>query len=136
MSFADYAGTPFAPWLLPIIPVGARLSQRSEIEDDNVGKIPGQFYPHAGVWSGFGGWTRFDGAEKALPAWDSWYPDDHQTIGLNSRLFPGIDADVNASYQAFVVQLIAFRVFGETIVRGREGSPRQLLMYRLHQPGL
>jgi hypothetical protein len=127
MQFTNYAGTPLAPWLLPIIPCDATLTAGSKIAEDNLGKIPGLKYPNG--WSGFPGWTATKINEKAFPAWDSWYPKDECTIGMQSRLFPGIDADVNDAWQANIVRDVAFEVFGETIVHSRsQGSPRQLLM--------
>jgi hypothetical protein len=132
MSFTNYAGTPFAPWLLPIIPCDATLTGGSKITPENLGKIPGMKYQSG--WSGFAGWTGITVKETVLVIWDSWYPKDECTIGLQGRLFPCIDADVNEAWQAQVIRDVAFQVFGETIVRGRsDGSPRQLLMYRLEQ---
>jgi hypothetical protein len=58
MAFQQYKGTPFETSLLPIIPKDARLSPNSGILPDNIGKIPGLYYPHAGVWSGFAGWSK------------------------------------------------------------------------------
>ena len=136
MSFMDYKGTPFARWLLPIIPRGAQLSENSKIAKENVGKIPGVCYPQRGmVWSGYGGWTSHAVSEKILTIYDGWYPKDTWTIGLQSRNFPGLDADVNESWQADVIRDLAFEHFGRTIVRGRDGSPRQLMMYRIKQEG-
>jgi hypothetical protein len=67
-----------------------------------------------------------------VPAiWDSWYPEGHQTIGLQARLFPGIDLDINTEEQAMIAKNLAFEIFGETVLRGRtDGSPRLLLPYR------
>lgn len=131
-SFQSYRGTPYQRWLLPIIPVGATLSEKSRITPENIGKIPGLRWPSG--WSGFADWSkaRID-KDRVLVAWDAWYPKDHWTIGLQSERFPGIDLDVEERWQAELARDVAFTVLGETIVRGREGSPRELLMYRLAQ---
>lgn len=133
MGFQPYKGTVAEPWILPIIPVGARLSENSKIPPENIGKIPGQFYPHAGVWSGFAGWSKqATNGGRVFHIWDIWYPKDEQTIGLQTGRFPSIDADVNEAWQADIVRQVSYKVFGQTIVRGRgANSPRQLLMYRL-----
>jgi P4 family phage/plasmid primase-like protien len=132
--FQSYKGTPWAPWLLPIIPVGAKLSANSLIAPDNIGKIPGQFYPHQGVWTGFGGWTKISVKDAVLGVWDGWYTKGNQTIGLQTRLWPVIDADVDEGWQAQVVRDVASQVFGVTASRGRsDGAARCLLLYRLDE---
>jgi hypothetical protein len=132
MSFTDYAGTGFAPWLLPIIPIKAPLSDGSKIHDEKLGKIPGRFWPSR-KWTGFADWNALaEVPDGALPKWDSWYYPDDPIIGIRSHRFPGIDLDVKKEWQATVARDLAFDIFGETCVRGRSGnSPRQLLMYRL-----
>jgi hypothetical protein len=91
MSFPSYRGTPFAGSLLPIIPCDATLTEKSKIAPENLGKIPGLKY--ASGWSGFPAWTATKIGEGVFPVWDSWYPKDEQTIGLQSRLFLGVDGD-------------------------------------------
>jgi len=41
MGFEDYKGTPFAKWVLPVIPPGAVLSPYSILTPGHLGKIPG-----------------------------------------------------------------------------------------------
>ena len=139
MSFSDYTGTSFAPWLLPIIPVGSTLSDGSELTEEHLGKIPGQ--RRGDVWSGLANWSKMgsiakvDSQRKLFPIWEGWYkPPQVQTIGIAGRLFPAIDIDVTDPDYADLVQRVAFRVLGETIVRGRSNSGKCLLMYRLDQP--
>ena len=131
MSFQDYRGSPFAEWLLPIIPVGATLTAGSKIAPESIGKIPG--LKEGARWAGFAGWTKVHINEKALAPWDGWYYPAPPTIGLQARNFPGIDLDVNDEGLAGLACSAAFKAFGPTIVRGRPNSPRQLLMYRLDQ---
>ncbi|HEV2186959.1 MAG TPA: hypothetical protein VGR70_07110, partial [Stellaceae bacterium] len=133
MGFQEYKGTPFEPWILPIIPVGAKLTEGSKIPEDKIGKIPGLYYPQSERWSGLARWSKqVTNGGKAFPVWDGWYPKDEQVVGLQTRNFPAIDADVLEAWQADIVRDVAFRILGPTIVRGRgEHSPRQLLLYRL-----
>jgi len=135
MSFQSYCGTAFEPWLLPIIPADAKLSEASTISLDKLGKIPGLYKPGTGDWRGFADWTArplpHNKARQILAIWDNWYPKGHQTIGLKSRHFPGIDLDVNTAEQALIAKNLAFEIVGATVMRGRsDGSPRLLLPYR------
>lgn len=134
-SFQDYRGSVFMPWLLPIIPVGAKLTDGSLITPDKIGKIPGWYHgPQAG-WSGLGGWNGKGAANvKALQLWDSWFAPRPPIIGLRASRFPGFDLDTEEGWQTEIAQDIAFNTCGKTIARARsDGSPRRLLMYRLDQ---
>lgn len=138
MGFQSYTGTHFAPWLLLIIPADATLSEQSTLTVNDLGKIPG-FRTDAGEWFGHVGWTKHrmkDDREhqlKIFAKWDGWYPGGNPTIGINARLFPAVDIDIDNPFGE-IVRDIAFDVFGPTIVRGRPNSKKMLLMYRLHQP--
>lgn len=135
MPFIDYTGTKFGPWLFPIIPRDATLSEGSSITQSNLGKIPG--LKSGGVWAGFARWTevgsiRADKQERLFSIWDAWYQPERPTIGINARLFPAVDIDINSPL-ARLAQDVAFGVFGPTIIRGRPNSEKRLLMYRLDQ---
>ena len=52
MGFTKFAGTDFEKYVIPIIPVGAKLSPKSTLAQDRLGKIPGKRY-------GDEGWGRF-----------------------------------------------------------------------------
>jgi hypothetical protein len=41
-NFVDFRGTRFVPFLLPIIPVGSKLSEGSKPRPEMLGKIPGR----------------------------------------------------------------------------------------------
>ena len=128
-SFQPYRGSVFMPWLLPIIPIGAKLTPLSDIKPENIGKIPGKFEADR-MWRGFAGWNALRPIEEGvLHFWDSWYFPKPPIIGIRAWKFPSIDLDVLLTWQALTGRDIAFKVFGETCVRSRTGSPRQLLMY-------
>jgi hypothetical protein len=97
MSFQSYRDTVFEPWLLPIILARSKLTEGSKISDGKLGKIPGDYNPNTNLWCGRANWTAEQlPAGSHVPAiWDSWYPEGHQTIGLQARLFPGIDLDID-----------------------------------------
>jgi len=139
MPFTNHAGTPFAPGLLPIIPADAELTDGSSIPDKSKGKTPG-FRTPAGKWYGHKDWTKHtlkddrEHQRKIFAKWDVWYPGGKPIIGLNARLFPAIDIDIDNLF-AETARDIAFEVFGPTIVRGRPNSRKILLMYRLDQSG-
>jgi len=139
MSFANFERTLFAPWLLPIIPVGAPLTSGSTVPEKNKGKTPG-FRTNHGEWYGHADWTKHaltgdpKRQHKILGAWDDWYPDGQPIIGINARLFPAVDIDINNPF-AETARDVAFDILGPTIVRGRPNSQKKLLMYRLRQPG-
>src|SRR5580700_788973 len=134
-TFQDYQGSVFMPWLLPIIPVGAKLTDGSLITPDKIGKIPGWYHGPAAGWSGLGGWNGKGAANvKALQLWDSWFAPKPPILGLRAKLFPGFDLDTEEAWQTDIAQDIAFNTCGKTIARARsDGSPRRLLMYRLDQ---
>jgi hypothetical protein len=53
------------------------------------------------------------------------------TVGTLARYLPPVDIDFENPMHACNIEEIAFEVFGPTCVRGREGSNKRLLMYRL-----
>jgi hypothetical protein len=127
MPFTDYAGTPFVPHLLPVIPKGAPIA--SKIEPEKAGKIPGLREP--GGWTGFKGWPSMTTPEGVLPKWDSWYPNGRPIIGLRGAELPGVDMDADHPTAAEIVEEQARRHLGPAPKRGRANSRKYLLMYRL-----
>jgi hypothetical protein len=90
------------------------------------GKVPGTRKDN-GKWVGTTGsladrQMTFADAQKA-----------HRTgaaIGMLGRKFPALDIDTNLPALAQEVQGLAEMILGSAPCRGREGSPRRLLMYR------
>jgi hypothetical protein len=70
-GFKDYKGTPFVPYLLPIIPKGEPLSAESSLTQDMLGKIPGLRNPDTGEWAGFDwpNWKVFEGSLDAFASY-------------------------------------------------------------------
>ncbi len=134
MSFSSYKGTRFAPWLLPIIPLDAKLSDHSKLTPEHLGKIPGLMNDD-GTWVGFEKWTIAKVPAGVLPRWDAWYtPPRVPTVGIAGRLFPCADIDIKDKSFAELAQGVAEDILGKTIVRGRPNSEKRLLMYQLDQP--
>ena len=60
-DFLKYIGTPFEKYVLPIIPPGAALTEKSVVRQDQLGKIPGKWmgmHGGANLWRGFEGWSK------------------------------------------------------------------------------
>ena len=104
MGFAKFAHTEFEKYVIPIIPVGANLTEFSTLAQDRLGKIPGKRYGDEG-WGGFSktrpwqdSWKYpFYSYEKLFKTYDSWYEKDgfEPVVGMLSRLLIGIDIDTD-----------------------------------------
>lgn len=114
--------------LLSIIPHDATLSANSAVSDRHRGKVPGQKNAD-GTWSGQGGqWSKTFQMDEATARRAH---KDGASIGMQGRVFPGIDIDVSDPKHAEEIKQLAFEILGVTLVRGRPGSSRCLLMYQL-----
>lgn len=115
--------------LLPIIPPDAPLKEGSTVKPETRGKVPG-VRNDDGTWSGLGGkWSApsFAPTVKDVHRWYTW----KAGIGMQGRVFPAIDVDVNDPVLADAIEKLAFDILGPAPTRGRDGSARRLLMYRL-----
>lgn len=128
MSFSDYAGTPFVPHLLPIIPKGAPVISE-KLSRMEIGKIPGLRWPSG--WTGFEDWPSMTTPEGVLPKWDAWYPSGQQVVGPRAAELPGIDMDADHPVVAEIVYRNALFYLGPAPKRGRTNSRKYVLMYRL-----
>lgn len=145
--FKDFVNTPFAKYVLPIIPVGAKLVAGSTLTPDRLGKIPGRRYSDKATgetgWGGFtksrpwqDEWKLRQNSERSIPGimatLDRWYEQDgfKPVIGMRSRELPAIDCDIE---DAFIADL-AFKIFtkrlGDAPVRRRPNSNKFLLCFR------
>lgn len=113
---------------LPIIPPGATLKEGSTVRPEHRGKVPGTRNKNK-VWSGMGGkWSNdFQMTEARAKQADAW----GAGVGIQGRIFPGLDIDVNDAQLADAIERLAFECIGPAPVRYREGSARRLLMYRI-----
>jgi P4 family phage/plasmid primase-like protien len=128
MSFSDYAGSKFVPYLLPIIPRDATLSPTSKLTPDKLGKIPG--WRSETGWVGFA-WQKHRTPESQLAAYDKMYGEAVPTIGVQAERLPGMDIDVPDADVVEEIVKIAIEEMGNAPRRGRENSARVLMMYRL-----
>jgi hypothetical protein len=111
--------------LVPILPHDAVLS---ETAGDGVrkgrGKIPGRLLDD-GTWVGYRDWTALRATQAHVAAWGRW----GAGIGVQGRVAPGVDVDIDDEDLAARVEALACEVLGLAPVRvGR--WPRRLLAYR------
>lgn len=126
--FDKYLGTELAPELLAIIPPDAPLSPRSAVHLKHRGKVPGSYNSMTGTWAGRKDWTKALATSETIREW-SKYPDSN--IGLRTKYFPGIDIDIDLPSLVQDLLPIAEQHLGTSPVRGRDGSPRLMILYRL-----
>jgi hypothetical protein len=126
--FEKYLGTDLAPELVAIIPPGATLSTGSTVDPKHRGKVPGSYNPATGMWSGRRDFLEGFATDAVIREW--WqYPDPN--VGIRAKYFPGVDFDIDVEWLVKDLLPIAERHLGSSPVRGRDGSPRVMLMYRL-----
>jgi putative DNA primase/helicase len=133
--FAAYAAVGFGPDVLPIIPPDAILSQRSGVDPKQCGKIPGRYLPQLERWVGFTGWTHGrlppEAIARVMAFWDAW---PRCNVGLRSARWPGIDLDIDDPKELVAKLIEAIHAhLGWAPTRGRDGSVRCLLPYRLKE---
>jgi hypothetical protein len=116
----------FTEYLLPIGPVGAKLSPNSKIDPSQVGKIPLLYDPQAGHWRGCKGWTKRRSTEGDLKKFHSW----GAGVGLRTDVFNAGDVDVEDVELANTIEELMIEHLGPAPVRYRDGSARRLLLYR------
>jgi hypothetical protein len=104
--------------LLPLIPPGATLSENSQVQPFQIGKIPGRY--RDGKWSGLSGqWASLGMSEKDVTGAKNW---PTTNVGLRAGAYPAFD---------MVEKLLVAR-FGDTApVRYRGDAPRALYAFRL-----
>ena len=116
----------FGDALLPIIPAGAKLSKRSTLSEEHIGKIPGKYNKQYGTWAGFAEWPRFKAEMRDYMEWDTW-PD--VLVGLNLQEYVGIDIDIEDEELSEHILEILYDVLPPSIIRVREDSARKMLIY-------
>jgi hypothetical protein len=128
--FEKYIGSDFVPELLAIIPPGVKLSAGSTIDPKKLGKIPGGYDSQTQAWFGRKDCLEGFATDAVIREW-SQYPDPN--VGIRAKYFPGIDIDIDLDWLVADLLPIAEKHLGPSPVRGRDGSPRVMLMYRLAQ---
>jgi hypothetical protein len=126
--FQKYLGTDLVPELLAIIPPGAQLSLNSSVDPKNLGKVPGSYNRHTEAWAGRKDWLEGVASDAMIREWSN-YPDPN--VGIRAKYFPGVDFDIDLDWLVQKLLPIAERHLGCAPVRGRGGSSRVMLMYRL-----
>jgi hypothetical protein len=135
-DFRQYIGTPFQPYILPIISRGAKLKADSKLTEDHLGKIPGKYFPAVGEWSGFYQWQSNRTTSTALERWQVWQepaPDGSGmtiSIGLRTKVILAVDIDADDEAVANELEMRAICMLGiPGAIRRRVGSPRRVLFY-------
>jgi hypothetical protein len=145
-NFTKFAGTDFERYILPIIPVGAKLTDNSSLNAEQLGKIPGEWLPEAGAWRGFVNWQNQWAwpSKKALEWWEGWQAEYARAIGaaspiavavgMNTRVFNCFDIDSDDPTIADAIEAIIVKCMGSTpVVRLRHTSCRRVLFYECDQ---
>jgi D5 N terminal like len=137
-DFLKFVGTPFERYILPIIPVGAKLKAVSKISQGQLGKIPGRWLPDERVWVGFTDWSRnyvYAGA-SSLRAYQRWQTECGMpvSVGMNTKVFNVVDIDSDSPEMADFIEGYAVKYLGQSpAVRLRHGSCRRVLVYEYDQ---
>ncbi len=126
VRFRPWVEAGFTSELLPIIPPGAEISEKSTVRPEHRGKTPGVLNS-SGTWGGLTGqWSETLYATEAdAKKWSKW----GASVGLQSRKFLGLDIDVEDSAVVDELRELAQAYLGFAPERYRDGSPRRLFMY-------
>ncbi len=139
-DFEKWIGTNFAKYLLPIIPAGSALSEDSKLDDEHLGKTPGNWqglYTGKNEWSGFFRWSTYyqQITVTAIKRWHAWQKPDQAGVpvasALNSIVLIGFDGDSDDENVIRWMRMCMESVLGPTrMVRRRDGAVRFLAVYR------
>jgi hypothetical protein len=129
MPFADWKGSAFERYLLPIIPAGAKLSRNSKLTPEKIGKVPGKWTSEG--WVGFHGWQEYTATAADLERWAKWYKDVPETIGMCLGDYIFIDLDITDEALAARMKMLALFSLGAAPIRCRSNSSKCGLLYRL-----
>jgi hypothetical protein len=126
-TFSKYLGTPYQPYIRPVIPPGATLAPNSRIEPEKRGKVPGLWSGQD--WIGIPGFLHDKAASSSsLTGWDTWLTEN---VALRTgEMFNGVDIDTEHAAMAEALRAAAERILAPAPVRGRSDSVRCLLAYR------
>jgi hypothetical protein len=129
-KFTKYADTPLQHYILPIMPAGATLRSTSTIKVEQLGKIPGIWYPDG--WTGVA-WQNCRVTATILKRWQEWQEKTGTAIAiaLNTADVHGGDIDSDKQGVVDAVRAIFAMFLGITpVVRRPDGSTRCVLFYK------
>jgi P4 family phage/plasmid primase-like protien len=142
-NFLKYRGTKLAKYILPAIPVGADLTDASQVQDGSVGKIPGLWKKSSQAWAGFHDWsTNYQHAtDTQLVRWQLWQSDTGPggnaiiiPVCLNTREYIGVDIDTDDVAIANWLRSKVEEIFGPTLaVRRRDGNDARMVLFFEHK---
>ena len=137
-NFTKYKNSIYMPHLLRIIPAGenTKLSPRSGLVKEQLGKTPGMYHPDEGEkwWTGHHDFTKFRAKDAYLDTWE-----DQQAecgvipMGMQTG-WEVVVSDIDSDRLEFIVMARAAveAVVGKAVVvRRRQGSDRIQLFYRV-----
>ena len=137
MPFKHYKNSPLLPWLVPIIPKGAKLSPNSKLTPERIGKIPGRWTDEG--WVGFEKFTQHVTTPKMCDAFDAYYKDGGgyaPIVGMRNDEHLLVDNDHDDMMTNMIVgeTIERFFFYNKTLIRGRTNSFRKAWIFRL-KPG-
>jgi P4 family phage/plasmid primase-like protien len=113
--------------LISVIPPGAALQPTSTISPAHVGKVPGR-RTGAGLWAGYD-WRKARHTAEEVHAWQM----SGANVGLRADRFPAVDIDCQDESLVAIIKDAALAQLGVAPCRTGK-APKQLLMYRTHEP--
>lgn len=126
MTFQTYAQAGFTAELLPILPPDAKINpaspQAANLEKSR-GKVPGRKTREG--WYGLADWTSRTTTTEETERWAGW----GAGIGMQGRLFPAVDIDIEEEELADAIEAEALIALGAAPARFGRGA-RRLLVYR------
>jgi len=122
-TFQKYEAAGYASELLPVAPPGSKVSPNSNLDPNDLGKVPSRL-TSAG-WVGCKDWTQ----QTYGPEETAKFQESGAGIGIQARAFPAVDIDVTRAEVSEAVHKLAVNMLGQSPRRvGR--APKCLLPYR------
>ena len=130
-KFQPFIDRGLTQYILPCIPPAATLSPNSKIPLENLGKVPGHYNAHTGLWSGFSNWSNHVTTFEDL---EQWTPLPTDSICLLTGRLIGADIDIDDPVFAKEISDRFSMMLGDTATRSRDNSPRVVRAYKLIDP--
>ncbi len=112
--------------VLPGIPYGGKLSALSGVSPFDCAKVPGRFNRNK-EWTGVPDWTTTEITLNEINRWSEW---PTPNICLRTADYPAWDFDANSQKLADAFCEFCQQELGIAPIRGRDGSPRCLLVFK------
>jgi hypothetical protein len=128
-DFRRFADAGLLPHLIPIIPPTARISPRSAVPAESLGKVPGRINAN-GEWAGYD-WRQGDGATtlRDIEEWGRM----GAGVGIRTGEIAALDIDVTDPLVVALILPAARAFLGDAPVRVGN-APRCILVYRTATP--